>query len=84
MIENIHHETSHIVRSAIAEVLCCSPVSIRDRNRLVEDLELDSLVSITVIQAIEARTSIRLPVETVAQAITVDDLIHILKDTEAA
>jgi len=67
------------VRSQIVEGLrdaLSQPAEIRGDTSIVQDLGLDSVAVMDVILAIEDRFDISMPLDKVAEIVTVDDLVR--------
>ena len=71
------------LRSDIADIfeqVLGHPVQITDNTNIVEDLGMDSLGVMNFVMAIEDFYDISIPLDRIAQIITVGDLIHAVED----
>jgi acyl carrier protein len=80
--------TDEEMRVALAEVLeevaSIEPADVQPDRSLVEDLDIDSLLMIEMVVALEQRFDIKLPDDGVSELVTVGDLIAFLQRVRSA
>lgn len=74
--------THNFVFSSISEVINISKEKINIKDRLLEDLKIDSLSSVELIVKIEDELSISLDEFNLTKIITVEDLIELIKNAK--
>lgn len=67
------------VRSRIADTLCVEPDKVVDTASIIDDLDADSLDTVCVVMALEEEFGIEIPDDEADAAITVADVIKIVR-----
>ena len=75
-MQNLENE----LRSLIAEIIEKPPAAITLEAKFYEDLEVDSMMALEILAAIEKKYRIAIPEEKLAQLVTLKDTVAVAKE----